>query len=242
LSAYRIPSAYDRPPLQRRASGLALALGVNVLLLLVLMTLGIIPPIVTKPSQATIVDLIPESHSATAAPEKAVVPRRSTRASKKRLPKPPPIVLPSKPTITPSPKSSPWIEMSKDEMAAADIRNLPKAGSGTAGDSEEVGRGPHGEVLYAADWLREPTRAEIAGYWPANAPSGWGMVACKTIAGDRVNDCIEIDQSPHGSHFASAVRQMAWQFRVKPPRKGGHALIGSWVRILIEIDQTTKDD
>jgi protein TonB len=68
------------------------------------------------------------------------------------------------------------------------------------------------------------------------------MVACKTIPGDRVDDCIEIDQSPRGSHFASAVRQMAWQFRVKPPRKGGHALIGSWVRILIEIEQTARDE
>ena len=42
--------------------------------------------------------------------------------------------------------------MSKDEMAASDVRSLARAGagSGSAGDSAEVGRGPHGEVLYAA--------------------------------------------------------------------------------------------
>jgi hypothetical protein len=44
LPAYRLPSPYARPPLRRRLSGFALALGINLVLLLVLMTLGIIPP------------------------------------------------------------------------------------------------------------------------------------------------------------------------------------------------------
>ena len=97
-----------------------------------------------------------------------------------------------------------------------------------------VGKGPNGEALYAAKWAREPTDAELGGYLPRNAPEGFGLVACKTMPEDRVEDCIELDQEPHGSHLASAVRQAAWQFRVRPPRKGGHALIGSWVRIRID--------
>ena len=125
--------------------------------------------------------------------------------------------------------------MSKDELAAADISKIPSAGAGGDGDSEVVGKGPNGEALYAAEWAREPTDAEIAGYWPRGT-SGWGLVACKTVANDRVDDCQELDQHPAGSHLAAAVRQMAWQFRVRPPRKGGRALIGAWVRILIETD------
>ena len=145
-------------------------------------------------------------------------------------------MLPVKPTITPpsTSKDQPWIEMSNDDMAAADISKFPAAGAGGAGDSEVVGRGPNGDPLYAAQWARGPTNAEIAGYWPRNV-TGWGLVACKTLPNNRVDDCVELDQSPRGSRLASAVRQAAWQFRVKPPRKDGRELIGAWVRILIEI-------
>ena len=237
MSAYRLPNPYDRPPLKRRVSGFALALGVNLLLLLVLMTLGIIPPVLHKPSRALTVDLVPESHSSAAERTKTIAPKPTPSASSKPVPKPPPIVLPARPTITP-PHHPAWIEMSSDDMAASDVRNLARAGagSGSRGDSEEVGRGPHGEVLYAADWTRRPTDAELNGYAPKNWTDGFGLVACKTIPGNRVEDCVELDQTP-GSHFASAVRQAAWQFHVHPPRKGGHDLVGSWVRIRIDYER-----
>ena len=238
MSAYRLPSPYDRTPLQRRISGFGLAVGVNLLLLLVLLGLGVIPAPKRQPSTAITIDMLPESHSAASTqPTKAVA--QQTRTTNRPVPKPPPIVLPVKPTITPPPppaeKSQPWIEMSHDQLASADLRNIPTAGDGRSGDSEVVGRGPHGELLYAAEWAREPTDAEIDGYWPHNV-SGWGLVACKTIPNDRVDDCVELDQNPHGSHLAAAVRQAAWQFRVRPPRKGGREMIGTWVRILIEVD------
>jgi protein TonB len=237
VPSYRIPSAQDRQPLQRRASGLALALGINVLLLLVLLTLGIIPTPQRKPSHATVVDLLPESHAVVSQSAEHATQRR-IETKPKPVPKPPPIVIPAKPTIRQD-KPLDMIEMSKDELAAADIRNLPKAGSGSGGDSEEVGRGPHGEVLYAAEWAREPTNAELSGYLPKNMPAeGYGLVACKTIPGNRVDDCVELEQRPAGSHLASAVRQAAWQFRVRPPRKNGHPMIGEWVRIRIEYIQS----
>jgi protein TonB len=235
LPSYRLPKAHDRTPLRRRASGFALALAVNLGLLLVLLTLGVIPLPEHKPSRATIVDLLPESHSKAVHSARAAAPRTN-----KPVPKPPPIILPVKPTIAPPPqpsdKPAPWVELSHDQMAAADLRNLPKADPG-AGDSEEVGRGPHGEVLYAAEWAREPTDAELAGYLPKNGPEGWGLIACKTIEGNRVDDCVELGQSPAGSHLASAVRQAAWQFRVRPPRKNGKPLIGEWVRIRIDYER-----
>jgi protein TonB len=234
VPAYRLASTYDRPPLRRRASGLALALGINLLLLLALLTLGRFEQVVQKESSALVVDLLPESHSAASQQRSKAVerPRPKTRP----VPKPPPIILPLKPTIQPPDKPLEIMPMTKDEMAAADVRNLPKAGAGadTAGDSEVVGTGPHGETLYAAEWAREPTDAELSGYLPHNLHDGWGLIACRTVAGNRVEDCVELGQEPAGSHLASAVRQAAWQFRVRPPRKNGRPMVGEWVRIRID--------
>lgn len=235
MSAYRLSSPYERSPLRRRVSGLALALAANLLILLILLTLNRFAPDARKVSQALVVDFLPESHSAATERQAPTKPVEKTKVQP--LPKPP-ITLPAKPTITLTPqppKPAPFIEMSSAELAAGDLRNLPRAGAGD-GDSEVVGKGPHGEVLYAAEWARHPTDAELGGYLPKNAPDGFGLIACKTVAGDRVEDCIELDQTP-GSHLASAVRQAAWQFRVRPPRRNGVPLVGSWVSIRIDYER-----
>jgi periplasmic protein TonB len=240
LATYRPTAPYERPPLRRRATGLVLALGVNLALLLLLLTLGRFAPEARRVSQALVVDFLPESHSAEA-PMKTEVERREIAHPSI---KPPPVVIPVKPTIEappPAPPSrpTPWIEMSKEELAASDIGHLSKSDSEGAGDSEVVGHGPHGEVLYAAEWARHPTDAELGGYLPASAPDGYGLIACKTIPGDRVEDCVELDQTP-GSHLASAVRQAAWQFRIRPPRRNGVPLVGSWVSIRIDYERIIR--
>lgn len=237
MSTYRLTAPYARPPFHRRLSGLGLALAVNVGLLLILMTLGIIPPPSGQKSlRGIVVDLVPEGRNASPARSEKTQVQHPHNQSQKPVPKTPPIVIPVKPTIAsptrPLSKSPPWVEMSKEDMASADISKLP-AESGQGADSEIVGRGPNGEALYAAEWAREPTNAELAYYLPHNRVEGFGLVACKTMPDDRVDDCQELDQTP-GSHLASAVRQAAWQFRVRPPRKGGRPLIGSWVRIRID--------
>ncbi len=236
MASYRIPSERDRPPLRRRLSGLAGALFVNLLLLLVLLRMGIIPLPEPRATQSTIVDLIPADSTKTAAkrasPAKAKKAEISPVAPRKPAPQP---VKPKVPNFSPSP----LLELSKDELAAADISAISKAADARGeGDSETVGRGPNGELLYAAQWAREPTDAELSGYIPKNAPNGSGLIACRTIPGDRVDDCIELGNDPPGSHLASAVRQAAWQFRVRPPRKGGKELVGSWVRIRIDYYHT----
>jgi protein TonB len=239
LLAYQPPSLRDATPLRRRASGFALALAVNLLLLFVLLGIGKFAPGTKKPVSAIVVELERDTQSAAPAASRARTEARRTPASQSRpLPKPPPIALPAKPTI-PQPHSSPWVEMSHDELAAADITRLPKSGDGESGDSEQVGRAPNGDVLYAAEWARHPTNAKLGGYLPRDAPDGFGLVACKTIPGDRVEDCEELDQTP-GSGLARAVRQAAWQFRVRPPRKNGRPLIGSWVRIEIDYGHYTE--
>ena len=235
LSAYRLPSVYERPPLRRRASGFALALAVNLLLLLVLWHLGGRASKPLEPGTLLIVNLLPSQEGRSSEqPKKRDVVKPHTVTPPMTQPKFP-AVLPVKPTL-PAPPPTQVIPMSADELAAADIRNLPKSssGSGDDEDSEAVGTAPNGETLYAAEWARHPTNAELGGYLPHNAPDGYGLIACKTVAGDRVDDCVEIGQSPLGSGLARAVRLAAWQFRVRPPRKNGQALVGSWVEIRID--------
>jgi protein TonB len=240
LPAYRLPSPFDRAPFRRRATSFALAAAINLALLLLLIGLGVVEAPKKPGSNTLTVDLVPASRSSSAQQQEKAAVKPQTRSTSR---KPPPIVIPSKPTIAePSPSKTPWIEMSKEELAASDISKLPKAGDGGAGDSEVVGHGPNGETFYRADWARRPTNAEIDGYLPKNAPDGAGVIACKTIPDNRVDDCMEIGSDPPGSHLASAVRQAAWQFRVRPPRKNGIPQVGAWVRIAICYNISGCDD
>jgi len=77
LPAYRLEPPYARPPLQRRLSGLALALALNIGLLLVLLTLGILPPSAQRSLRGTAIDLMPMSKSS--APTKSARQRVEKR-------------------------------------------------------------------------------------------------------------------------------------------------------------------
>lgn len=152
---------------------------------------------------------------------------------------PPKIVLPERDI------DLPIIPMDKKTMEAGNIAalgsNAPgyvaaKKGGSAPGDSAMIGTAPNGEPLYAAEWYREPTSAELGGYLPKKLPDGggYGLIACRTVAGYRVEDCVEIESGPPGSRLAGAVRQAAWQFRVRPPRIGGQPQFGTWVRIRVD--------
>src|SRR5260221_8999518 len=101
LPAYRLPTPYDRAPLRRRATSFALAAAINLALLLLLIGMGVVKA-PQKPGSSTLtVDLLPQSRSASAERQQKPAAKPQTRAPSR---KPPPIVIPSKPTIaTPSP-------------------------------------------------------------------------------------------------------------------------------------------
>lgn len=219
-----------------------MAVGLNLLALLLLLGAGAIRPVPMKRSGATVIDFITDS------PGRAATERKVAEAEQaepeEETPEPAAPLAPPEPKVA-LPPAEPllYVPMTRAEMAAADLRNFPKqaaapASSGGSTDSEAVGKGPRGEVLYAAEWARKPTDTELAGYLPPNAPNGWGMVACRTVPDNRVDDCVELGNDPPGSRLASAVRQAAWQFRVRPPRKNGKPMIGEWVRIRIEYGRT----
>ncbi|HTK57914.1 MAG TPA: hypothetical protein VL336_02915 [Sphingomicrobium sp.] len=234
---YRSETGQERASPRRRALSFALALAIEVLLLLAFLTIDLRNP--AKPQfkggSIAIFDLGKEKEADSTKASQAAPTRAIKEVPHPKLP-------PLKPTISDKPLQ--MLEVSKDFLDASDISklgsNAPGAGQlaegGAPGDSEMVGNAPNGEPLYAAEWYREPTNQELATYLPKFMPEGggWGMIACKTAARFHVEDCVELGQGPAGSHLAGAVRQAAWQFLVRPPRVGGKSMVGEWVRIRID--------
>jgi protein TonB len=221
----------------------ALALAIEILLLLAFFTLNFRER--KKPEfeggRLTTFDLSAESEQ-----DRSSSPKKQEQAETVQV-RPPRLAPPiPKPKIELPPRPLQMIEVTRDEFLASDIAKLGTAGDGSPsgprlaegsgpGDSQQIGTAPNGQPLYAAEWYREPTHTELAAYMPKRMPEGggWGMVACRTAPRYKVEDCVELGNSPPGSHLAGAVRQAAWQFLVRPPRKGGRPMIGEWVRIRI---------
>jgi protein TonB len=162
-------------------------------------------------------------------------------------PQPAPPVVPPPPPV-PTRNTLNLIPMSRADMAAADLSRMARAqeGGSTSGDSKTAygpGEGPGGAHLYNAEWYREPSHAEIAGYLPHGAPPGsWAMIACRTIEHFHVDSCQQLGESPPGSGLSRALRDAAWQFLIRPPRLNGHPQIGTWVRIRFDFTRKGRDE
>ncbi|MBD8678166.1 hypothetical protein [Sphingomonas sp. CFBP 13720] len=248
-------SAQRPVPLSRRAATLALVIAIHAAILWLM--LHIAPAIMSPPpgpEDALVVDMLPADRVAPAA-QPAQKAQRKAAAGAASSPQPvartaPPPDIPPPPPVPTAPSSNAWsrvIPMTGRDFARAAIApgaKAPADGNAGAGDaagdsgdgdspSDAGGGSGGGERLYAADWYRRPTHAELSTYLPRRAQPGWGEVACRTIPNNQVTDCREIGQSSRGSGLAGAVRQAAWQFRIVPPRVGGRPMVGTWVRIRI---------
>ncbi|MEI9927926.1 MAG: hypothetical protein WDN44_09875 [Sphingomonas sp.] len=243
-----ISSARDRvrTSFGRRGGAALLALAIEALIVLLLLTLA--PPIVDKPKpKPTFLGFDTTMDTEDKTETKAKAKPRSRAAAAEPQPVRPVEPVPPPPLPPPPLKpSANVIWLTRQQYVSSDLAKAPPPGpkaavapaegDSRADDSEVVGTGPHGEPLYAAEWYTRPTNAQL---WPyvsdrAREGGGWGEIACRMVENYRVEDCQELADSPRGSGLAGSVRQAAWQFRVRPPRKGGHALIGAWVRIRID--------
>ncbi len=241
-AAERDSSDWRRSSPRRRAGAIGLTLAAELFFLLILLGLNPNLPdtILSRPTVVSL-DLAPEPPaSRTPTPRPRPKAKVQPQAAK---PKP----VPLQPKATPLPPS-PLIPLTKAEMAAADISklgsNAPGAGAAD-GKTAAVGpgEGPGGAHLYNAEWYREPTNGELAGYLPNSGVDrgSWAQIACKTVEHYRVEDCRLLGESPLGSGLARAMRLASWQFLVRPPRIDGKPLIGSWVRIRIDFTERREN-
>jgi len=233
--------------LRRRVVGLLVALAIEALLLLLLLTIGYgiatdndtIDGLVTfdaqnfaeeaptepepepqeqaKPQQAPVVETPPDS-----APDPVpdVPLPEPAQADPIILTTPVPAPVPAPPPVQPS--------------GPQRVYGPPSAGSPGPPDSARVGTASNGEPLYAARWYREPTDQELAGYLSTASGPGSALIECRTVPNFRVEDCKLLGEAPRGSQIGRAVLAAAWQFRVRPARVGGRSNVGSWVRIRID--------
>lgn len=231
--------------LRRRGTAGVLAIAIELLVIAALLTLGRAQLVPKKPEHdLTTFQIMPAAKPAPRPASRATKVTRVKHDSGGAAPKSPTQDQPATPE--PKPETPILIPLSAAEMAAADIGHMASASGNGAGDGHTTGRdsgaaygpgeGPGGERLFDPEWEREPTRAEMVTYMPPGVESGWGMVACKTIPGNRVDNCRSIGESP-GSGLSRMLRQAAWQFHVRPPRIGGKPIIGAWVRIKFDLIQ-----
>jgi len=228
---------WQRPGLRQRASVLGLTLLVELVLLLIVIAFGgsrIRDAIV--PTSPTSIVFVPNQAARTPAPQ----PRRS---EERAAPRPaPPLPRPPRPPTPVLPRTElPYVPMSKLDLAASDIARLgsaaaPASASGTgAKTAAGPGEGPGGVQLYNAEWVVEPSNAQLATYLPrAVGPGSWALIACQTIAHNQVENCAQLGESPRGLGLSKAMRLAAWQFRIRPPRIDGKPMVGAWVRIRID--------
>jgi len=230
---------------RRRAAAFLLVAALHAILLFLLWKLGPSAMRLVDPQRGALeITFLPEAREPAPQTRKATEPDAAAAAAAPAPQAAPPRPLP-KPLIPVPAAPEDWsfeLIPGMEKFDLAEAPRLPgKTGSGS-GASESAaadigGAVPGRERLFPAQWQRKPSRAELSAYLPPGLrQTGFGMIACRTVANFRVEDCEELDQSP-GSGLAGAVRQAAWQFRVLPPRVGGRTLVGAWVRIRIDYSE-----
>lgn len=235
-----------------RAFALIVTIGLEVLLLLALLSLGMLGEEESPPQPISIttfnaVEAGAEAESEAEAEQQQDTPPTPNVEQPAQPPAPLEMVPIPRPLVTPAPIIPPLPEPPEpaeqpvpDDRPRAVIRSDRSYGPENTGgrangnaDTPIVGTAPDGSPLYAARWFREPTRQEMSGYLSTVEPPAWALIACRTAPRWEVVDCVPLEQSSPDSNIMNAVLASTWQYQVRPPRRGNQSLVGSWVRIRI---------
>jgi protein TonB len=220
---------------------------IELLILLLLLTLGREDHPGVKDEPPNIVTLIAPEISEKAArrpePERRAEERPETQPPQPEQPRPPQPAVPAPAPAAPAPaiipmqwQLTPATAPPRPAQPARPLYGPADNRSAAFRDTERVGTAPNGEPLYAAEWYREPDDHMLRTYLSTAHGPGWGLIACRTAPDYRVEDCVPLQEYPEGSQINRSVLAAAWEFRVRPPRRGGQVLVGSWVRIRISYD------
>jgi protein TonB len=229
----------------RRTLAISLVVLIEVLMLIMLLSLSGKLPNAQKSQDATVVELSESEEEAVTesrperAPSAEAVPEPSPRERPPTPAEPSPATVETPPPLPPVPSVLPTPFQLPPAAAVPRNSGRPAAPSGPVygpvdrgtpaylRDTERVGTAPNGEPLYAAAWYREPREEMLRDYLATASGPGWGLIACRTAPDYRA-------EYPENSQINRAILAAAWEFKVRPPRRGGQPLVGSWVRIRID--------
>ena len=253
--AYVESSEWDRREIGKRGVGMAIAIALEALLIIAILSLG---TRVTRSGlgEPGLMTFDVESASAPSASKaKAKTNATTARQVSQNAPIiPPPLLPPENPLKQPAPRPS-YIPVSKSEYDAMDLSKIPSENDGSgssdgkgSGNSKAVygpGQGPGGAQLFPVAWYREPYDAELSPYLAkakSIPPGATADIACVMIEHYHVENCQTLGENPRGTGLASALRQAAWQFLVRPPRINGQPQLGVWVRIHFNFNKKPDGD
>lgn len=242
--AFTQKSDWNREDLRRRGFGFAIALLVEALVIIAILSLSMrsAGPQAGKRGLNTF-SLEAESESKSADKSEAETPVTKQQQRNFNPPIPKPLLPPVNPVKAPPP-SPDFIKVSKSEFDAMDLSKIPASGSTGSGDAQGTGQGskgmmgpgagPGGAQLYPVAWYREPYDSELAPYLAGIKrvpPGATAEIACRMIENYHVENCQILGENPRGTGLAKALRLAAWQFLVRPPRINNKPQLGVWVRI-----------
>jgi TonB family protein len=96
---------------------------------------------------------------------------------------------------------------------------------------------PRPSVITMPDWLRRPTGADMARYYPKAAAAGRvegrATIHCKVEASGVLTECVAMNESPPGQGFGDAAVGLAALFKMRPMTKDGVPVFGGQINIPI---------
>lgn len=241
-SSYRTSAYRARSSAGSRVVSATLSIAIAALILLALLRLsGILPPSEVGNGRPLATFDVRSNGVSAQRPTREKTRQQQTRkaAAQERAPARR-AVVPQPPAPTPPLVLPGVMVLSQADYAASDLGRIKGTAPTRSSDTDEtsqtadaapIGRGPGNAAVYAGDWVRRPTAAEMNPYLSKRARTGIGVVVCRTAPRNRVDDCREVGETPPGTGLAGTARQAAFQFLIRPPSIGGKPVIGAWVQI-----------